>query len=236
MTAENAYISRRLAGHRLQTLVARWVTIVYMILFLIHRILIRYLIISPVHFDSPLLHHTFRNTRPPKLALIPSNFTSLVAANVSRPALIQSCMQLSNTIRSTPSSSRTVINSGKSDCLLNPRPGKLQLRGPSTSRLAWPGPFFSTKKASWASSFLLKKEVWRLKGQGGPYRPVSPDMFESNDYLRFDLEHPRQAAFVRVSVEDNVAKTGTAFKFACVEFRDSTSAKKYVANIKLKRS
>ncbi|EXA46063.1 hypothetical protein FOQG_05996 [Fusarium oxysporum f. sp. raphani 54005] len=61
-------------------------------------------------------------------------------------------------------------------------------------------------------------------------------MFESNDYLRFDLEHPRQAAFVRVSVEDNLAKTGTAFKFACVEFRDSTSAKKYVANIKLKRS
>ncbi|SCO77148.1 uncharacterized protein FRV6_01360 [Fusarium oxysporum] len=87
-----------------------------------------------------------------------------------------------------------------------------------------------------ASSFLLKKELWRLKGQGGPYRPVSPDMFESNDYLRFDLEHPRQAAFVRVSVEDNLAKTGTAFKFACVEFRDSTSAKKYVANIKLKRS
>ncbi|EXM22214.1 hypothetical protein RAB80_003500 [Fusarium oxysporum f. sp. vasinfectum] len=61
-------------------------------------------------------------------------------------------------------------------------------------------------------------------------------MFESNDYLHFELEHPRQAAFVRVSVEDNLAKTGTAFKFACVEFRDSTSAKKYVANIKLKRS
>ncbi|KAG7423828.1 hypothetical protein Forpi1262_v014938 [Fusarium oxysporum f. sp. raphani] len=153
-----------------------------MLPFLIYRILIRYLIISPVHFDSPLLHHTFRNTRLPKLAFIPSNFTSLVAANVSGPALIQ--------------------------------------------------PFFHNR----ASSFLLKKEVWRLKGQGGPYRPVSPDMFESNDYLRFDLEHPRQAAFVRVSVEDNLAKTGTAFKFACVEFRDSTSAKKYVANIKLKRS
>ncbi|KAK2480054.1 hypothetical protein H9L39_09428 [Fusarium oxysporum f. sp. albedinis] len=72
-------------------------------------------------------------------------------------------------------------------------------------------PFFHNR----ATSFLLKKEVWRLKGQGGPYRP---------------------AVFVRVSVKDNLAKAGTAFKFACVEFRDSTSAKKYVANIKLKRS
>ncbi|KAL9568690.1 hypothetical protein ACKAV7_007164 [Fusarium commune] len=83
------------------------------------------------------------------------------------------------------------------------------------------------------SSFLLGKEMWRVKDQGGPRRLVSPDMFKSNDYLRFDLEHPRQAAFVRVSVEDDLAKTGTEFKFACVGFRDSTSAKKYVASIKL---
>jgi hypothetical protein len=39
-------------------------------------------------------------------------------------------------------------------------------------------------------------------------------MFESNDYLRFGLEHPRQAAFVRVFVEDDLASSiGTAFKF-----------------------
>ncbi|KAF4437949.1 hypothetical protein FACUT_5295 [Fusarium acutatum] len=53
-------------------------------------------------------------------------------------------------------------------------------------------------------------------GQGGPHRPASPDMFESSDYLPLDLEHPRQAAF-----------------FVCVEFRDSATAKKYVANVKL---
>ncbi|KAF5672402.1 hypothetical protein FDENT_10592 [Fusarium denticulatum] len=57
-------------------------------------------------------------------------------------------------------------------------------------------------------------------------------MLESSDYLRFDLEHPRQAAFVRLFVEDDLASTGTAFKFKFVDFRDSTAAKKYVANVK----
>ncbi|KAF5614258.1 uncharacterized protein FSUBG_138 [Fusarium subglutinans] len=59
-------------------------------------------------------------------------------------------------------------------------------------------------------------------------------MFECNDYLHFDLEHPRQAACLQVSVEDDLANNGTAFKFTCVEFRGSAAAKKYVANVKLK--
>lgn len=75
--------------------------------------------------------------------------------------------------------------------------------------------------------------MWRLKGQGGPSWPVSPDMFKSNDYLSVDLEHPRKAALVRVFVEHALASTGTAFKFDCVDFRDSAVARKYVANIKL---
>jgi hypothetical protein len=37
---------------------------------------------------------------------------------------------------------------------------------------------------------------------------------------------------VRVSVQGNLIKTGSAFKLGCIEFRDSTSAKKYVANVK----
>ncbi|EWG49854.1 hypothetical protein FVEG_16541 [Fusarium verticillioides 7600] len=64
-----------------------------------------------------------------------------------------------------------------------------------------------------ALSSPLKKQVCRLKGQEGPHRLASPDMFESNDYLRFSLEHPRQTAFVRVFVEDDLASTGTPFKF-----------------------
>ncbi|KAG5752472.1 hypothetical protein H9Q70_004906 [Fusarium xylarioides] len=71
----------------------------------------------------------------------------------------------------------------------------------------------------------------RLKGQEGPHRLASPDMFENNDYLRFDLEHPRQAAFVRVFVEDDLTNPGTAFKFNFVDFGDSTAAGKYVANV-----
>ncbi|CCT69007.1 uncharacterized protein FFB20_07172 [Fusarium fujikuroi] len=71
----------------------------------------------------------------------------------------------------------------------------------------------------------MERQMWRLKGQGGPSWPVSPDMFESNDYLSVDLEHPRKAALVRVFVEDDLASTGTAFKFACVGFRDSAAAK-----------
>ncbi|CVL01959.1 uncharacterized protein FMAN_08083 [Fusarium mangiferae] len=51
-------------------------------------------------------------------------------------------------------------------------------------------------------------------------------MFESNDYLSVDLEHPRKAALVRVLVEDDLASTGTAFKFTCVDFRDSAAAEK----------
>ncbi|KAF5587436.1 hypothetical protein FPANT_6889 [Fusarium pseudoanthophilum] len=38
---------------------------------------------------------------------------------------------------------------------------------------------------------------------------------------------------IRISIMDNVGKSGTAFKLACVEFRDSAAAKKYVANIKV---
>ncbi|KAF5268823.1 hypothetical protein FOXYS1_269 [Fusarium oxysporum] len=37
---------------------------------------------------------------------------------------------------------------------------------------------------------------------------------------------------VRISVLENIIKSGTAFKLACVEFRDSTAAEKYVANVK----
>ncbi|KAF5561910.1 hypothetical protein FNAPI_3457 [Fusarium napiforme] len=38
---------------------------------------------------------------------------------------------------------------------------------------------------------------------------------------------------IRISIMDNIGKSGTAFKLACVEFRDSAAAKKYVANIKV---
>ncbi|KAL9569161.1 hypothetical protein ACKAV7_006747 [Fusarium commune] len=37
---------------------------------------------------------------------------------------------------------------------------------------------------------------------------------------------------VRISVLENIEKSGTAFKLACVEFRDPLLAKKYVANVK----
>ncbi|EWG45060.1 hypothetical protein FVEG_15785 [Fusarium verticillioides 7600] len=37
---------------------------------------------------------------------------------------------------------------------------------------------------------------------------------------------------IRISIMDNLGKSGTVFKLACVEFRDSAAAKKYVANIK----
>ncbi|KAF5229978.1 hypothetical protein FANTH_14025 [Fusarium anthophilum] len=37
---------------------------------------------------------------------------------------------------------------------------------------------------------------------------------------------------IRISIMDNLVNSGTAFKMACVEFRDSAAAKKYVANIK----
>ncbi|KAF5718898.1 hypothetical protein FMUND_4973 [Fusarium mundagurra] len=37
---------------------------------------------------------------------------------------------------------------------------------------------------------------------------------------------------IRISIMDNLGNSGTAFKVACVEFRDSAAAKKYVANIK----
>ncbi|KAF4954866.1 hypothetical protein FGADI_4968 [Fusarium gaditjirri] len=38
---------------------------------------------------------------------------------------------------------------------------------------------------------------------------------------------------VRISVLENIIKSGTAYKIASVEFRDSTSAKEYVANAKV---
>ncbi|KAG5810055.1 hypothetical protein H9Q74_006410 [Fusarium xylarioides] len=37
---------------------------------------------------------------------------------------------------------------------------------------------------------------------------------------------------IRISIMDNLGNSGTAFKVACVEFRDSAAAKKYVTNIK----
>ncbi|SCO43555.1 uncharacterized protein FFNC_09184 [Fusarium fujikuroi] len=37
---------------------------------------------------------------------------------------------------------------------------------------------------------------------------------------------------VRISMMDNLVNRGTAFKVACVEFRDSAAARKYVANVK----
>ncbi|KAF5567812.1 hypothetical protein FPHYL_3025 [Fusarium phyllophilum] len=37
---------------------------------------------------------------------------------------------------------------------------------------------------------------------------------------------------IRISIMDNLGNSGTAFRVACVEFRDSAAAKKYVANIK----
>ncbi|KLO88543.1 uncharacterized protein LW93_3912 [Fusarium fujikuroi] len=37
---------------------------------------------------------------------------------------------------------------------------------------------------------------------------------------------------VRISLMDNLVNSGTAFKVACVEFRDSAAARKYVANVK----
>ncbi|CVK99450.1 uncharacterized protein FMAN_02290 [Fusarium mangiferae] len=37
---------------------------------------------------------------------------------------------------------------------------------------------------------------------------------------------------VRISMMDNLVNSGTAFKMACVEFRDSAAARKYVANVK----
>ncbi|KAF4494828.1 hypothetical protein FAGAP_9040, partial [Fusarium agapanthi] len=38
---------------------------------------------------------------------------------------------------------------------------------------------------------------------------------------------------IRISIMDNLINSGTAFKMACVEFRDSAAAKKYVVNIKV---
>ncbi|KAF4501523.1 hypothetical protein FAGAP_2244 [Fusarium agapanthi] len=113
----------------------------------------------------------------------------------------------------TSPSSTTVTYRAESASLLDLLPGKLQLQDSSASRRAWTVPIF---------------------GQGSPHRRANPDMFESNDYLRFDLEHPKQTACVRVSVENDLANTGTAFKFTCVEFQGSAAAKKYVANVKLK--
>ncbi|KAF4954096.1 hypothetical protein FGADI_5523 [Fusarium gaditjirri] len=74
--------------------------------------------------------------------------------------------------------------------------------------------------------------MWRLEDQGDPHRPVCPGMFESRDYLRFGLEHPRHLAFARVSAEDDLAKTRAAVKPEGVEPRDSTSEKKCVASIR----
>ncbi|EGU88135.1 hypothetical protein FOXB_01273 [Fusarium oxysporum f. sp. conglutinans Fo5176] len=204
MTAENAYISRRLAGHRLQTLVARYLP-----------------------RQKARKHPWASDGSPLSICYLSSSIGSSSDISSFPPYI------------STPPYS--ITHSGTPDFLNSlsyPRTSLHSLLPTYLVQLS-SSPACNCQilhRKARASSVLLKKEVWRLKGQGGPYRPVSPDMFESNDYLRFDLEHPRQAAFVRVSVEDNLAKTGTAFKFACVEFRDSTSAKKYVANIKLKRS
>ncbi|KAF5242998.1 hypothetical protein FANTH_8403 [Fusarium anthophilum] len=130
---------------------------------------------------------------------------------------------------STPPPSTTVTHRAESAYLLDLLPEKLQLQDSSASHRAWAVPIFGTKKASWTLPFLLEKQVWHLKGQGSPHRPANPDMFECNDYLRFDLEHPRQAARLQVSVADDLANNGTAFKFTCVEFRRSAAAKKWRA-------
>ncbi|RKK48336.1 hypothetical protein BFJ66_g6458 [Fusarium oxysporum f. sp. cepae] len=56
---------------------------------------------------------------------------------------------------------------------------------------------------------FVKLRTQNAKGRDA-HRPVSPDMFKSNNYMRFDLEHPRQAVSVRVSVQENSIKTGSA--------------------------
>ncbi|WKT45103.1 hypothetical protein QSH57_009956 [Fusarium oxysporum f. sp. vasinfectum] len=56
---------------------------------------------------------------------------------------------------------------------------------------------------------FVKLRTQNAKGRDA-HRPVSPDMFKSNDYMRFDLEHPRHAVSVRASVQENIIKTGSA--------------------------
>ncbi|KAH7164880.1 hypothetical protein DER46DRAFT_648194 [Fusarium sp. MPI-SDFR-AT-0072] len=90
----------------------------------------------------------------------------------------------------------------------------------SRDACCWPerhrGDHFSLKQRRQADrnkgrlhDMFVKLRTQNAKGRDA-HRLVSPDMFKSNDYMRFDLEHPRQAVSVRVSIQENIIKTGTA--------------------------
>ncbi|SCO78166.1 uncharacterized protein FRV6_02379 [Fusarium oxysporum] len=69
----------------------------------------------------------------------------------------------------------------------------------------WP----ASNRKNRRQDMFVKLRTQNAKGRDA-HRPVSPDMFKSNDYMCFDLEHPRQAVSVRVSVQENIIKTGSA--------------------------
>ncbi|KAF5581333.1 hypothetical protein FPCIR_10207 [Fusarium pseudocircinatum] len=220
------------------------------------RILPRYPTISPYVSTPPSLCPTLRKPRLPELSFTLSSFTSLVAANISCPALIihlpdahglgaldPSCRHaycagkagnhtLHTSSLTAPEFIATSLNHSHPLCQECFSPGFTTRKATLARPFGQPSALGRPYSSNSALSFPLKKQVCRLKGQEGPHRLASPDMFESNDSLRFDLEHPRQAAFVRVFVEDDLARTGTAFKFNIVDFWDSIAAKKYVANVK----
>ncbi|KAF4443923.1 hypothetical protein FACUT_1009 [Fusarium acutatum] len=81
----------------------------------------------------------------------------------------------------------------------------------------------NAKRVAGAVDDLLRQFRWESLWVTGPRRTYQVDemrFFRSNDYLRFDLEHPRKAIFIRAFIKWNLIKTGTAFKMACVEFQD----------------
>ncbi|KAK2478965.1 hypothetical protein H9L39_08339 [Fusarium oxysporum f. sp. albedinis] len=85
----------------------------------------------------------------------------------------------------------------------------LVTRSPETSHFSLKQRRQADRTKSRRQDMFVKLRTQNAKGRDA-HRPVSPDMFKSNDYMRFDLEHPRQAVSVRVSVQENSIKTGSA--------------------------
>ncbi|KAI8402871.1 hypothetical protein FOFC_16300 [Fusarium oxysporum] len=85
----------------------------------------------------------------------------------------------------------------------------LVTRSPETSHFSLKQRRQADRTKSRRQDMFVKLRTQNAKGRDA-HRPVSPDMFKSNDYLRFDLEHPRHAVSVRASVQENIIKTGSA--------------------------
>ncbi|EWY90065.1 hypothetical protein FOYG_07689 [Fusarium oxysporum NRRL 32931] len=85
----------------------------------------------------------------------------------------------------------------------------LVTRSPETSHFSLKQRRQADRTKSRRQDMFVKLRTQNAKGRDA-HRPVSPDMFKSNDYMCFDLEHPRQAVSVRVSVQENSIKTGSA--------------------------